>query len=150
MRRNRCPDCDGSQRCVHRKLKFQCEICEPESFLANRIRSTLRQAIRRQGGIKDSQTLELLGCSSKELLAYIESLFTDGMNWENVNEWHIDHIRPCASFDLRNHEEQVMCFHFTNLQPMWAKENLSKHAKYDPENFDREWNGVRWTPMTRI
>ena len=113
----------------------------------HKIRTRLRQAIRRQGGIKDSQTLELLGCSSKELMAYIEALFSDGMNWENVNEWHIDHIRPCASFDLRNHEERVMCFHFTNLQPMWAKENLSKSSKYDPENFDRKWNGERWEPI---
>jgi|APSaa5957512535_1039671.scaffolds.fasta_scaffold63129_2 hypothetical protein len=145
-RMNRCPDCDGSQRCIHNKLNFQCEICEPESSLAHKVRVRIRGAIRRQGGIKDSYTLEMLGCSSRELMSYIEALFSDGMNWENVNEWHIDHIRPCASFDLRNYEEQVMCFHFTNLQPMWAKENLSKHAKYDSENFNREWTGKKWIP----
>lgn len=48
-------------------------------------------------------------------------------------EWHIDHIKPCASFDLTDPEEQKECFHYTNLQPLWAKDNLNKGAKYDDE-----------------
>jgi hypothetical protein len=71
-----------------------------------------------------------LGCSSwDELKNYLEKQFTCGMNWENMGEWHIDHIIPCSSFDLTNIEQQMKCFHYSNLQPLWAKDNLSKSNK---------------------
>ena len=57
------------------------------------------------------------------------------MTWENHGEWHIDHIKPCASFNLLNEDEQKKCFHYTNLQPLWASENLSKGCKYVDENL---------------
>lgn len=55
------------------------------------------------------------------------------MTWENYGfyTWHIDHIRPCASFDLSDPEQQKICFNYKNMQPLWAHENLSKHAKYN-------------------
>lgn len=53
------------------------------------------------------------------------------MTWENYGEWHIDHIKPCASFDLNDPEQQKLCFHYTNLQPMWAKENQKKADKLE-------------------
>lgn len=53
------------------------------------------------------------------------------MSWKNKSEWHIDHIRPISSFDLNNPEEQAKCFHYTNLQPLWAIDNLKKGAKYE-------------------
>lgn len=77
---------------------------------------------------KSIKTLKLLGCTSQELVAYIESKFQDGMTWDNhgIKGWHVDHIIPCASFDLSNPEQQKQCFHYTNLQPLWWNENLSK------------------------
>ena len=69
--------------------------------------------------------------SVDELKKHIEKQFKPGMNWSNhsVRGFHIDHIIPCASFDLTKEEEQKKCFHYTNLQPLWAEENLSKGAK---------------------
>ncbi len=76
--------------------------------------------------------MELIGCSSKELESYLETQFTEGMTWDNYGYygWHIDHIKPCASFDLSDPEQQKLCFHYSNLQPLWAKENIKKSNKY--------------------
>lgn len=79
---------------------------------------------------KSSKTCELLGCSFIELKDYIEKQFSDGMNWSNMGKWHIDHIIPLAAFDLSIEENQKIVFHYTNLQPLWAEENLKKGAKY--------------------
>lgn len=81
---------------------------------------------------KSKPTLELIGIESWEKLAqHLESQFTDGMSWDNYGQWHIDHIRPCVSFDLTDPEQQKECFNYTNLQPLWAKDNLSKGGKWD-------------------
>jgi len=76
------------------------------------------------------KTHELLGCSFEELKNHIELLFVDGMNWENMGEWHIDHIIPLAAFDLTKLENQKIAFNYKNLQPLWAIDNLKKGAKY--------------------
>jgi hypothetical protein len=62
------------------------------------------------------------------------------MSFKNYGKWHIDHIRPCASFDLSKASEQKECFHYTNLQPLWAEDNLSKGIKVlvNAENTKRE------------
>ena len=78
---------------------------------------------------KTGKTMELTGCSKEELYKHLESKFMEGMTWDNYGEWHIDHIIPCASFNLEDPEEQKKCFHLTNLQPLWALDNIRKGAK---------------------
>ena len=75
------------------------------------------------GQAKASSTIELLGCTPEHARFHIESQFTEGMTWDNI---HIDHIQPCASFDLEDPNEQRKCFHYTNLQPLLAEDNLRK------------------------
>mgnify|MGYP001820701080 CR=1 FL=1 len=79
---------------------------------------------------KSKRTMELLGCSIEYLKQYLFEQFQDGMSWDNYGEWHIDHIRPCASFDLSDPKQQQACFHYTNLQPLWAIDNLKKQDKW--------------------
>ena len=79
---------------------------------------------------KSSKTCDLLGCSFEFLKNYIEQKFVDGMNWNNMGKWHIDHIVPLAAFDLSIEMNQKIAFHYTNLQPLWAEDNLKKGAKY--------------------
>ena len=79
---------------------------------------------------KSKRTMELLGCSIKYLKQHLFEQFQEGMSWDNYGEWHIDHIRPCASFDLSDPKQQQECFHYTNLQPLWAFDNQSKGSKY--------------------
>lgn len=74
--------------------------------------------------------MQLVGCEIDFLKTHIESKFVDGMCWELFDKIQIDHIKPCAKFDLTKLEEQEKCFHWTNLQPLWALDNLIKGAKY--------------------
>jgi hypothetical protein len=99
--------------------------------IASRIRTRIWSVLK--GVYKSKHTLELLGCSIEFLKGYLASKFTPGMTWEKVmnGEIHIDHIRPCSSYDLSKPEEQALCFHYTNLQPLWAKDNLIKGDRYD-------------------
>jgi hypothetical protein len=84
-----------------------------------------------KGSSKSKSTLELLGCNLDQLKQYIETLFKPGMTWGNHSKfgWHLDHIIPCSSFDLTDVEQQKKCFHYTNLQPLWAKDNIKKGSK---------------------
>jgi len=93
------------------------------------LRSRLRTAIR--GKYKRGSAVKLLGCSIEELLTHLKNQFTLGMSWKNhgLFGWHIDHILPLSSFDLEDPEQLAIACHYTNLQPLWASDNLSKHDK---------------------
>lgn len=67
--------------------------------------------------------------SREQFMSHMESLFSDGMNWDNHGEWHIDHIKPIASFDLTIKEQMIECWSLNNLQPLWRQENLIKGAR---------------------
>ena len=145
--RNRsvCKECGGSQICEHGRMRSTCMSCDPNGATANLLRARVRQALK--GNRKASSTTELLGCSIEECRKHLEDQFEDGMTWKNHGEWHIDHRRPCASFDLVNEEEQRICFHHSNLQPMWGAENISKSDSFDEDTFDWEWTGDKWEPI---
>jgi hypothetical protein len=104
------------------------------------LRHRIYDSIKNNHGTKAYKTQQLIGCTVLELREYLKKQFKEGMTWENYGHktWHIDHIIPCASFDLTDPEQQKKCFHYTNLQPLWASENLSKGSKIlpqDPEAF---------------
>lgn len=119
----------------HRKLRRRAENNQyknnPQRKFAQRFRGRVRAEIRKSGGQKINKASQLLGCSFTELKNYLESLFQPGMSWENYGlyGWHIDHKIPCSAFDLTDLEQQKACFHFSNLQPLWAKDNLVKGNK---------------------
>lgn len=92
------------------------------------LRTELRSAVKRDW--KKGKTLDLLGCSISFLKSHLESMFDKYMSWDNYGTyWHIDHIVPIASFDLSDPEQQKLCFHYSNLQPLEATENMRKGAK---------------------
>lgn len=91
--------------------------------LAN-LRNRLKHVMT--GYLKADKTLQLLGCTVEQLRAHLEARFTSGMSWSNYGEWHIDHIKPCSSYDMSDPVQQAACFHYTNLQPLWAIDNLNK------------------------
>ena len=95
--------------------------------LISNIRISIRTSIKRQGFNKKSKTYEILGCTFEEFKQHIERQFTKNMTWENRNEWHLDHIYPVSL--AKNEEEIIKLNHYTNFQPLWAKDNLQKSNK---------------------
>ncbi len=97
----------------------------------------IREALRKQSLKKAKRAASYLGCSLDEFISHIESKFEKGMTWKNYgfDGWHLDHLRPCASFDLTKPEEVHACFHYTNYQPLWASKNVKKGSR---------WNGKHW------
>lgn len=95
--------------------------------LSERIRRRILKSFSVNKWNKNNTTQEILGCTYEELFKYIESKFTEGMCWERMGEIHIDHIIPLAT--AKTEKEIYKLNHYTNLQPLWAKDNLSKSAK---------------------
>ena len=126
----------------------------PEGRLLHNLRNRLNKIMKRIDVVKDSTTLDLLGCDAVKAKEHIQSQFTEGMSWENYGDWDVDHIKPCAAFDLIDPEEQKKAFNYKNLQPLWStpasalkhsivipyeKTNISKGSLFEGERhyFDR-------------
>lgn len=112
-----------------RKQKNEWAKNSLEYKIINNIRRRVAHALK--GESKSEHTMSLIGCDIEFLKEYISSMFSEGMSWDNYGEWHLDHIRPCSSFDLSNPDEQKECFNYKNLQPLWAIDNLKKAYKYE-------------------
>lgn len=97
--------------------------------LINTMRSRLGEYLKQRGYKKDRRTFNVIGCTPTELRNHIESQFVEGMSWENYSHstWHIDHIIPISS--ATNKDEIYKLSHYTNLRPLWAKDNYEKSNK---------------------
>lgn len=112
--------------CAYQKKRYR---EDPVFKLKKIIRTRIYDAIK----ARSISSRKLLGCTGEQAYQYLVSLFTGGMTEEAFlnGEIHIDHIRPVASFDLTDPQQKKECFHYTNLQPLWAKDNLRKGSKWD-------------------
>lgn len=108
---------------------------DPQFRLLCAVRSRVLVALSRQNARRSNRTLKLVGCTVSELMAHLEARFLPGMSWRNKSAWHIDHIVPVSRFDLRDPEQQAAAFHYTNLQPLWAEDNLRKSDKVPGQNL---------------
>ena len=96
--------------------------------------TTLRIRLKNWCGKKNARTRSemqtIVGCDKKTLRAHLETRFKPGMSWQNHGEWHIDHIIPLTKFNPKNYKDVLKANHYSNLQPLWAKENLKKSSKF--------------------
>jgi hypothetical protein len=128
---------NNKSKYIERAKRWKKEKCnsDPSYKVLLSCRSRLNGIVREREGSKPDSTLSIIGCSTNELKSHLEKQFTDGMSWKNYGDWHVDHIRPCCSFDLTDPEQQKECFHYTNLQPLWAEDNYAKGGRYEfPHN----------------
>lgn len=119
-----------SKKEAMREYRRQYHIKNPQKKLESRTRSLIYNSFKRacNGKYKKSEKSEfILGCKMADFINHISSKFIDGMTLGNYGLWHIDHIKP---FVLAKNESDIfeLC-HYTNLQPLWAKDNLRKGAK---------------------
>ena len=124
-----------NKKIINRPKKTKYVLDKMKTDPIFRIKQTLRKrvlnALKTVGIKKAHKTVELIGCSVEMCKEHIEKQFQEGMGWHNHGPlgWHIDHIIPCSAFDLTDPEQQKKCFHYTNLQPLWYHDNLSKGSK---------------------
>jgi hypothetical protein len=104
--------------------------CNPTYRVRKTLATRVLNALKRSKATKSAKLKTLLGCTFDEARAHIQKQFKSGMSWKNHGEWHIDHIKPLSKFNLLDPQEQLKAFNYKNLQPLWAKENLSKGSKY--------------------
>ncbi len=93
------------------------------------LRNRIYQALKDNN--KSLSTMLLIGCEVDYLMYHLQEQFQPGMSWDNYGLWHMDHIKPCSKFDLSKKSEQLKCFNYTNLQPLWAEDNRRKGNKYE-------------------
>ena len=100
---------------------------KPSNKIADRLRSRLRMATKY--GVRRSTIEDLLGCNIEQFRTHIAGQFTDGMNWSNHGLlWDLDHLQPCASFDLTDEAQQKLCFDYRNIRPLLCQANRIKHS----------------------
>ena len=120
-------------KCYNKKLEIK-KRKNPKTRAIRNLSGRYREICRSNNLRKNETTIQSLGCSGKFFANHIEKQFKPGMTWENYGKWHIDHIKPWASIDINDIEQVKKCRHYTNLQPLWWWENLSKGAKYDNQS----------------
>jgi len=125
----------NNKKKINEKSKIRRNSSEQNKLkhnLTNRIRIVLK-GLRKGGHLH-----ELTGCSIDFLKAHLESQFKDGITWANYGKggWDVDHIIPCNAFDLTDINQQLACFNWRNLQPLWSKPNIAKGGRYKQEDFD--------------
>lgn len=115
-----------------RKRCYVRRMMDPRHKIDASIRTGLSGSIAK-GGKHGKKTYEALGYNRRDLMAHLEKKFTEGMTWDNYGDWHIDHVIPLSAFNFST----VDCHDFkrawalSNLQPLWAFDNLSKNAKLE-------------------
>ena len=144
--RKKCKSCDNKRRYVqkmerrkndpeyHKELKAydvmrkrRKENSDPRSMLIQIMRQSIRGSFRRKGYSKRSRAYQILGASWEVVKEHFESLFRDGMSWDNYGEWEIDHIIPISSGN--SEDDIIKLCHYKNLQPLWKEENRTKSNK---------------------
>ena len=125
-----CKECGGTSICIHERIRSTCKECDPDGHLSSLIRDRLRKALKNN---KELHTFEYLGAGLDVIKPHLEKTFKEGMTWDNIGEWHIDHIVPLKYFEngvKPTHEQVIERLHYTNLQALWRAENITKGNRF--------------------
>ena len=141
---NKKPEVKKNNYLVRNRRRRKKRKENPAFRIEQNIRSRFSEIMKSARNNKMHSTFDYVGCDSKFLREHLENQFNEGMTWDNYgygdDKWNVDHRRPCASFDKTNQDDLFMCWHWTNLQPLWQPENQKeKRDKFDPKTFRYKW-----------
>lgn len=128
-------DRDKHKRLAYLKRKweedplYRCKHVLSSSIASAAIRSSVKLPFKTKFGIKQPILEKVIGCTVEQFVAYFDSLFQPGMTWSNHGTWHIDHIKPVATANTIEEVERLN--HYTNLQPLWARDNIAKGSLFE-------------------
>lgn len=106
---------------INQKRRSKQYHLSPTAKVKASLHNRLNKIVRYKGLRLHNRAVKFLGCTVNDLIQHLESKFLPTMTWENHGKvWHIDHVIPCAHFDLTKEEDQLKCFHYSNLQPLFA------------------------------
>ncbi len=146
-RRTNCVECEGSQICEHKRQKKSCKECNPLHVLIAIQRGSIHRALKQSELTKTQSTIEYLGCSAEHFMEYLKLKMTPDMTIDNI---HIDHIKPVSRFNLDDPDEFLDCCHYTNLQPLLAKDNMEKGNKWTEKDEIYWKENIRGLETTEI
>ena len=109
---------------AYKRLQRERDKLDPLKVMKRRLRNRTVKAFNVSKWNKNSKNIDMLGCTWEDAFEHLSSKFTEGMTWDNRDKWHIDHTIPLASAQCE--EELIKLCHYTNLQPLWAEDNLRK------------------------
>jgi len=123
--RSVCKDCGGGSICKHGQRRTRCKECDFGGYLRDIVSSRCRHSLKSN---KSESSIEYLGCNITTFKKHIEAQFHPGMSWDNYGEWEIDHIIP-IKYKKPSLDQQIARLHYTNTQPLWKDQNISKGNK---------------------
>lgn len=130
------------------------KLATPKGRLSQRMRDSLRKALKCRGGKRKRPTFEMLGYTADDLVRHIEKHFLPGMSWDNIGEWHIDHVVPLSVFNFNSPDDIDFkrAWALSNLRPLWAIDNIMKRDRIDAPfqpSFAFSTGEVPSLPMSR-
>jgi len=128
---------DNKERLAKKRQEYEKErrAADPIYRIVRNMRCRMNHALN--GTAKLSSSVELLGCTPDQWRDHLESQFTEGMAWGQHGRWQVDHVIPCAAFDLTKKKHQRYAFHWSNTQPLWTEANLKKSDNYEPKELEK-------------
>lgn len=107
------------------------ELCKLDVIhrIVNNLANRVTKLIKKYGIEREQLHIEIIGCTRDKLRYHLEKQFVSGMNFDNYGDWHVDHIKPIASYNLKDPKQFKECFNYKNLQPLWDYENWEKGSK---------------------
>ena len=106
-----------------------------EEYTRYKVKTNTGRRIREILETKSKRCMEYVGCEIEFFMMHLEEQFAEGMTWENYGEWHLDHVIPCAAFDMPDDVQVAACFNWRNYQPLWQRDNIAKKDKFDSDEL---------------